>query len=374
MHLKQSHPMTLIIDSHEDLAWNMVNLARDYTRSALETRNLEKNGPVPAYNGNTLLGRPEYVQGKVAIVFGTLFANPRRLDEGKYPVENYETPQQAHSVYRKQLDAYYRLTDSHPDDFRLIRSQADLAAHWQAWQAYDADETLPAPPTGIVVLMEGAEGVVEPAEVADWFEWGLRLIGPAWAGNRYCGGTREPGPLTKLGRELLDRMADQGFILDISHMDHESARQALDHYPKQVIATHANAEALIKGIPTNRHLKDATIHQLIERDGVMGIVPLNGFLDWQWRSRGGREAMSLNQIIAQIDYVCQLAGDTRHVALGTDFDGGFGVESVPLGLDTIADLTRLAPLLKKKGYNQEDVARIFSGNWHRILQKNLPSS
>jgi len=366
--------MTLNIDSHEDLAWNMVNLARDYTRSALETRNLEKNGPVPAYNGNTLLGRPEYVQGKVAIVFGTLFANPRRLDEGKYPVENYETPQQAHSVYRKQLDAYYRLTDSHPDDFRLIRSQADLAAHWQAWQAYDADETLPAPPTGIVVLMEGAEGVVEPAEVADWFEWGLRLIGPAWAGNRYCGGTREPGPLTKLGRELLDRMADQGFILDISHMDHESARQALDHYPKQVIATHANAEALIKGIPTNRHLKDATIHQLIERDGVMGIVPLNGFLDWQWRSRGGREAMSLNQIIAQIDYVCQLAGDTRHVALGTDFDGGFGVESVPLGLDTIADLTRLAPLLKKKGYNQEDVARIFSGNWHRILQKNLPSS
>ena len=366
--------MTLIIDSHEDLAWNMVNLARDYTRSAHETRSLEKNGPVPAYNGNTLLGRPDYVQGKVAIVFGTLYANPRRLDEGTYPVEDYETPQQAHTVYRKQLDAYYRLTDSHPDDFRLIRSQSDLAAHWQAWQAYDADATLPAPPTGIVVLMEGAEGVVEPAEVADWFEWGVRLIGPAWAGNRYCGGTREPGPLTKLGFELLDRMADQGFILDISHMDHESARQALDHYPGQVIASHANAEALIKDIPINRHLKDATIQQLIERDGVMGIVPLNGFLDWQWRSKGGRAIMSLDQIIAQIDYVCQLAGDTRHVALGTDFDGGFGVESVPMGLDTIADLTKLDPLLKKKGYNQEDVARIFSGNWYRILQKNLPSS
>ena len=65
---------------------------------------------------------------------------------------------------------------------------------------------------------------------------------------------------------------------------------------------------------------------------------------------------------------------THHVALGTDFDGGFGVESVPTGLDTIADLQKLDPLLKKKGYNQEDVARIFSGNWYRVLQKNLPSS
>ena len=366
--------MTLIIDSHEDLAWNMVNMARDYTRAAHDTRSSERNTPIPAYNGNTLLGRPEYIQGKVAIVFGTLYVSPRRLEKGSYPVETYDTPKQAHKCYRKQLDAYFRLTDEHPNDFTLIFSQSDLQAHWQTWQAYDADPTLPAPPTGIVILMEGAEGVVEPAEVADWFEWGVRLIGPAWAGNRYCGGTREPGPLTKLGYELLDRMADQGFILDISHMDHDSARQSLDHYPGQVIASHANAEALIKDIPVNRHLKDGTIEQLVERGGVMGIVPLNAFLDWGWKDHGGRAAISLELVADQIDYVCQLAGNSRHVALGTDFDGGFGVESVPMELDTIADMPQLSPLLKKRGYNQEDIARIFSGNWHRILQENLPSS
>ncbi|QRN83154.1 membrane dipeptidase [Chloroflexota bacterium] len=366
--------MTLIIDSHEDLAWNMVNLARDYTKSALETRSSERNTPIPAYNGNTLLGRPEYVQSKVALVFGTLYVSPRRLEKGSYPVETYETPQQAHQAYRKQLDAYFRLADEQPNDFTLIFSQSDLQAHWKTWQAFDIDDTLPAPPTGIVVLMEGAECVVEPAQVADWFEWGVRLIGPAWAGNRYCGGTREPGPLTKLGYELLDRMADQGFILDISHMDHESARQSLDCYPGQVIASHANAEALIRDLPINRHLKDATIHQLIERNGVMGIVPLNGFLDWGWQDRGGRASMSLELVADQIDYVCQLAGDSRHVALGTDFDGGFGVEKVPMELNTIADLTQLDPLLKKRGYNQEDIARIFHGNWYRILQENLPSS
>ncbi len=102
-------------------------------------------------------------------------------------------------------------------------------------------------------------------------------------------------------------------------MDHESALQSLDHYPGQVIASHANAEALIRDIPINRHLKDATIHQLVERDGVMGIVPLNGFLDWGWQDRGGRANMSLELVVDQIDYVCQLAGDSRHVALGNRF-------------------------------------------------------
>jgi membrane dipeptidase len=156
-------------------------------------------------------------------------------------------------------------------------------------------------------------------------------------------------------------------------MDHQSARQALDFYPGQVIAPHSNAEALIKNIPFNRHLKDKTIHQLIERDGVMGIVPLNSFLDWDWRSHGGRQSLSLDNVIAQIDYVCQIAGDTRHVGIGTDFDGGYGVESVPPEIDTIADLQKIAPKLAEKGYNDEDINLIFNGNWLRILKSNLPA-
>jgi len=79
-------------------------------------------------------------------------------------------------------------------------------------------------------------------------------------------------------------------------------------------------------------------------------------------------------VIAQIDYVCQMAGNTCHVALGTDFDGGFGVESVPFEIDTIADLPKLAPQLAKRGYNEEDIGRIFSDNWLRILKQNLPAS
>ncbi len=222
--------------------------------------------------------------------------------------------------------------------------------------------------------MEGADGIVEPAEVEHWYEMGVRLIGPAWAGNRYCGGTREPGPLTKLGFELLEYMAEFNLVLDISHMDHQSALQSLDTYEGTIIASHANAESLINGIWINRHLKDETIHKLIERDGVMGIIPMNSFLDWDWRDRGDREVITLDHVVAQIDHVCQMAGNTRHVAIGTDFDGGFGVEKVPIEIDTIADLPKLNPHLRKKGYNEEDIENILSGNWLRILKQNLPES
>ncbi len=347
--------MNIIIDAHEDLAWNIVNLNRDYTCSAHKIRESEQNTPIPAFNGNTLLGWPQYQKANVAIVFGTLFCSPKRLDRGQYETKTYETPAEAARCYRENLDAYLRLVDDHPEKFRLITNQSELKSHISQWEKHLEDKQKQLPPVGIVVLMEGAEGLQEAAEVEKWFEWGVRILGPAWAGNHFCGGTREPGPLTKDGYALLENMAAFNMILDISHMDHQSAHQALDFYSGPVIASHSNAEVLIKDIPINRHLKDETIRQLIARDGVIGIVPLNAFLDWDWRRRGGRKAMSLDHIIAQIDHICQIAGDTYHVGLGTDFDGGYGVESVPPEIDTIADLPKLGPKLAEKGYNDKDI-------------------
>jgi membrane dipeptidase len=369
MHLRV---MTLIIDSHEDLAWNIINLGRDYTQSAYAIRKAENDTPIPDFNGNTLLGWPQYQAAHVGLIFGTLFAAPRRRDKGTFETRTYGTPAEAHRAYRENLDAYQRLVDENPGKFTLVMDQKSLQKHLTMWEKHLQTPQDPPPPVGIMILMEGAEGIREPAEVGAWFEWGVRLIGPAWAGNRYCGGTREPGPLTKEGFALLEAMAEYDLILDISHMDHQAARMALDSYPGAVIASHSNAEALIRDIPINRHLKDSAIRQLIERDGVMGIVPLNAFLEWNWRDNGGRGGISLSIVADQIDYVCQMAGNTRHVGLGTDFDGGFGVENVPHEIDTIADLPELRPHLLKKGYNEDDIHRIFSGNWLRILQQHLP--
>jgi len=358
----------LIIDSHEDLAWNMLTFGRDYTLSAAETRQREQGGLTPLHNGDTLLGWPEYQTGRVAVVFSTLFNAPARRRLGEWDALCYTTFDEAHSLYRAQLEAYHRLAGEHPDMFRLVQTRSDLQAVLEHWQRTDTDEH----PVGLVVLMENAEGVRHPAELEEWWEGGVRIIGPAWAGTRYCGGTREPGPLTADGHALLKRMAEIGFVLDLSHMDAQAALQALDSYPRQVIASHGNALALLPGSDSNRHLPDDVLRRLIERGGVIGLVPLNAFLKAGWHKSDGREAVSVDLLVAQIDYICQMAGDARHAGLGSDFDGGFGLQSVPSELDSIAGLQILAPRLTQKGYTEANIAAIFSQNWLGILHDNLP--
>jgi membrane dipeptidase len=355
----------LIVDAHQDLAWNILAFGRDYTRSVEDTRLLELGGLAPQVNGDTLLGWPEYQVGRVAVVFATLFAAPIRRKLGNWDTLCYADQAQARQLYRAQLDAYYRLVDEHPDHFRLIQVARDLNELLDNWADQDKQEH----PVGLVVLMEGAEGVGELAELEEWWQAGVRLIGPAWSGTRFCGGTREPGPLTADGYALLDGMAAFGFTLDLSHMDEKAALQALDHYPGAVVATHANALALLKGSQSNRHLTDRVIQGLLERDGIIGVVPYNNFLKVGWDLR---EEVSLTEVVAHIDYICQMAGDAKHVGLGTDFDGGFGWQSAPDEIDSIADLPKIAKLLADKGYSQDDVAGIMGQNWLSLLHSCLP--
>ena len=355
----------LIVDSHQDLAWNMLTFGRDYTRPVEETRRQEAGSQTPHRNGDTLLGWPEYQLGEVAVVFATLFAAPLRHKLGGWDTLTYADTAQAHRSYSAQLDAYHKLVDEHPDKFQLVHSLQDLEAILAGW---DGDRA----PVGLVILMEGAEGVREPAEIEEWWHRGVRLVGPAWAGTRYCGGTHEPGPLTAEGFALLESMAEFGMTLDLSHMDEQAVLQALDVYPASLVATHSNPQAMLKDSDTNRFLSDRVLEGLIERDGIIGIPPYNKFLRWGWDPRHGRGAVSLDLVIDHIDYICQLAGDAQHVGIGTDFDGGFGLQSVPGEIDTIADLQKLIPLLKKRGYTDSDAAAIMGENWLRKLKASLP--
>ncbi len=359
--------MYLLVDAHEDLAWNILALGRDYTRPAAETRQREKDSTAIQHNGNTLLGWPDYQRARAAVVFGTLFATPIRRRLGEWDTQVYSNFEQAHRLYRTQLDTYLSLTDRHADKFRLIHTADDLEAVLTAWA--DESETHP---VGLVMLMEGAEGVRTPAELDEWWQLGVRIIGPAWAGTRFCGGTRDPGPLTEAGRALLNGMAEVGFTLDLSHMDELAARQSLDTYPGAIIASHSNAAAIIPEYEGNRQLPDAIIKGIVEREGVIGVVPYCKFLNYGWKKGDARDGLSLETLAAHIDHICQMAGDARHVGLGSDFDGGFGLEAAPADVDTIADLQKLDPILAVRGYNEQDIAAILAGNWLRHLGENLP--
>ncbi len=360
----------LIIDAHQDLAWNIQAFGRDYTRPVAETRRLEAEAKALAlqHQGHTLLGWPEYQQGRVAIIFGTLFVTPGRLKH-EWETLYYDDFDSAHRLYRRQLDIYHELTDRHPDKFRLVASRPDLETALATWD----DPAAETRPVGLVPLMEGAEGVRSPSELEEWWQAGVRIIGLAWAGTRYCGGTREPGPLTDEGRALLKSMASIGFTLDISHMDELAARQALDLYAGPVIASHANAAALIPEYSGNRHLSDHVIKALAARGGVMGLVPTCRFLHYGWKRGENRQRVPLELAAAHVDHICQLTGDARHVGFGSDFDGGFGVEAVPAEVDSIADLQKFAPILAAKGYEEEEIAAIFGGNWIQHLRDSLPA-
>lgn len=366
--------MSYIIDAHEDIAYNALSFNRDYRKSAAETRRLEAGTSIPGLTGDTVLGWPDYQRGQVAVVFSTLFIAPRGHAGGPWESQVFDSPASAHRLYQNQVDFYRSLTDEHPDEFRLIRTQSDLRAVLAAWQAEPADYPAVTHPVGLVMLMEGGEGLANPRELEEWWQRGLRIFGPVWAGTRWCGGMYENGGFSDEGRELLEVLAGLGYVLDLAHMTSKSALEALERYEGPVIASHANAREMIRGARGERHLTDETIRRLIERDGVMGVLPFNRFLVPEWQNSDPRSDVTLDHLIVHIDHVCQLAGDARHVALGTDFDGGFGWPAIPDELNTIADLQKLEARLLEHGFTQDEVQLIFNGNWQRILERGLPVS
>ena len=359
----------IVVDGHEDLAWNKITFGRDYTRSVSETRAIESAAWDDLPNGQTLLGWQEWVKGRVTLIFATLFAKPIRYKKGVWDHVCYENIYQAKTLYQQQLEIYERMVEESADRFRLIQTRTDLEATLETWQEPDP----PSPQIGLVLLMEGGEGVETPLEVEAWYARGLRILGPAWSGTRFCGGTQEPGPLTDVGRQLLDWMADLGLVLDLSHMAERAALEALDRYDGVLIASHSNVLALVPNSEKpDRHLTDDVIERLIEREGVIGVVPYNRFLLGGWQPEDGRSLVTVEHLVAHLDSICQRAGQASHVAVGSDFDGGFGLDQVPSGLDSIADLRLIGEALISHGYSQEDVAAILGGNWLRILWQVLP--
>ena len=159
-----------------------------------------------------------------------------------------------------------------------------------------------------------------------------------------------------------------GIILDATHLCDDSFREALDHFHGPVWASHSNCRALV---PHDRQFADDQIRELIERDAVIGaafdawmLVP-----DWvRGQSTPAGRGVSLETVADHIDHICQLAGNARHCAIGSDLDGAFGREQCPADVATIADLALLPAILARRGYSGADVEGIAHGNVVRFLR------
>ncbi len=356
----------MIVDGHEDIAYNILSIGRDFTASVATTR--AREGPARTGVGICTLGLPELLAGGVGLVFGTLFTLPAHAISTDIPNEiAYHNAEEAHAQAVNQLAVYRELAQR--DDVMLIETRRDLHKLREQWAQ---PSTLEKATLGIVVLMENGDPIRTPSETAWWYEQGVRIIGPAWQATRYCGGTRQPGPLTDAGRDLLGEMDRHGLILDTSHMAEESFWQALDLFTGPVIASHSNCRALVPDLIADRHLSDAMIRALIERDAVIGVVLFNTFLMAEYQHNRPKETVGLDVVVRHIDHICQIAGSARHVAIGSDLDGGFGSEKIPRELDSVADLPCIGTALRAAGYTEADVAAIMGNNWLRVLEQTLP--
>jgi membrane dipeptidase len=328
----------LIVDGHLDLAYNTLVDGRDYARSALAIRAEEAGGPVETSNGRCMVGLPELLAGDVRLIVATLFALPRsEAAKGECGYVNQ------HGAYEQALAqlAIYQRWAAEIEEFDLIRTAADLDR--------------PAGKVGIALLIENSECIRTTADLEAFHAAGVRLIGPAWLIDN----GHVIGRLTQEGRELVDDASRLGMALDLSHMPDGAIGEVAERHPGMLVASHANPR---RHVASARHLPDFAVKLIAERDGVVGVIPAKWMLPEN----------TLDSVCDAIETVAEVAGSARHVAIGSDFDGGFGAEQTPGELDTIADLPRIGERLGARGWSDDDVAAVLGLNWIRVLTGLYP--
>ncbi|MCY4022882.1 MAG: membrane dipeptidase [Anaerolineaceae bacterium] len=352
----------LVFDGHLDLAWNALQWNRDIQQS-VHTLRVQEAGLSGKGRGQNTVALPEMRRGSVHLCFATTLARSTPL---QVPHVDFHSPAQAFASAQGQL-AWYQAMER-LGELVIITCLEQLDSHVLAWERHLVGDQPESPPPGLIPCMESADPILEPEDLDSWQAAGIRLIGPAHYGmGRYAGGTGVEEGLTDRGRRLLREMEGHGVMLDLTHLSDASFWQALELYHGPVLASHSNCRALV---PHQRQFSDAQLVAIIARDGVIGAA-LDAWMlvpGWIKGARSNRRA-TLSMIVDHVDHVCQLAGNSRHAALGSDLDGGFGREQSPADLDTIADLRKIATLLEGRGYSSDDVAAVMHGNWTRLLRK-----
>ncbi|GMW01779.1 MAG: dipeptidase [Candidatus Hydrogenedentota bacterium] len=351
----------LVFDAHLDLAWNAQYYARDLKRTVHEIRQAETGMPERGRAAGTV-AFPELRKGQVGMFIATLLARSTGT-----PVRDLDYPSWPQAYASAQAQWAYYMALQQEGIITLIRDRAALNRAAAAWKSPEAKSQ----PFGMVLSMEGADPIRSPETLQEWWDQGLRLLGPGHYGpGRYAGGTGTSLGFSEIGFELLKEMARIGIGLDVTHLTDKGFDEALDRYEGPLLASHSNCRALV---PHERQFTDVQLKRIIERGGVIGSVFDIWMLQPGFRKfEQTNEGITLTLVVDQIDHICQLAGNCRHAAIGSDLDGLFGLEQSPCDMDTIADLQKLPDMLRSRGYGEDDIAAIMHGNWLDLLGRILP--
>ena len=251
-----------------------------------------------------------------------------------------------------------RLLDQGWGQIGLVRTGSDL------------DHLLDNDMLAMVLHLEGAEAIHENLDNLErYYEKGVRSIGLVWSRPNVfgCGiqysfpGSPDTGDgLTRQGKELVRQCNRLGVLVDLAHINEKGFWDVARISDVPLVVSHTGIHALS---PASRNLTDAEIDAVGASGGLVGIM----FEPSELREDGQPNPDTpLETLVRHIDYVAQRIG-SDHVALGSDFDGA----QMPQELKDAAGLPKLMGALEDAGYHGEDLAKITSGNWLRILRERL---
>jgi len=355
--------MELIFDAHLDLAMNALEWNRNFRLPTDKIRIREKGMSDLPDRGKGTVSFPSLRKGNIGICVATLIA---RYVKPKNPLPGWNSPEQAWAQTQGQLAWYEEMILQ--NELIQIKSKSELKSHIENWKS-NQNRT----PIGYILSLEGADSIVSMEHLEKMHKKGLRAIGPAHYGpGTYAFGTDSNGSIGRKGKSLLKKIQDLKLILDVTHLSDQSFWETIDAYQGPLWASHSNCRKLV---PNKRQLEDEQIKVIIERKGVIGMAFDAWMLFPDWK-RGITQPKSvgllIDNIVDHIDHICQIAGNSDHVMIGSDLDGGFGTEQCPSDLDTIADLQKLDSILENRGYEKNDIKKILSQNGINFLLSNLP--
>jgi membrane dipeptidase len=241
------------------------------------------------------------------------------------------------------------------------------------------------------------------SRIRQYYDLGARYITLAHTKNNdICDSSTDPvGPenngLSPFGSQVVKEMNRLGMMVDISHISDKSFYDVLKVTNAPVLASHSSCRALCV---SPRNLTDDMLVALKENGGVIQICILGNYLKTpepnpeldskmkELKDRYGEfnalsdsmkkimrkeyrdiqksyaKPATVKDVVDHIDHVVQVIG-VDYVGIGTDFDGGGGVE----GCRTASEMKNITIELLRRGYSKSDIAKIWGGNVMRVLQK-----
>jgi membrane dipeptidase len=356
------------VDGHADTPQFLLDLGTDLTRP-----------------GEQMVDFPKAQKGGLGGEFFSIWVDPA-VGERRYLQRALDL-----------IDAVRTQVERHPRELRLALTAADVEAARQNRQL------------AVLMGLEGAHPLGGDLRLlAVMYRLGVRYMTLTWSVSNELadssGDVKKPdvvhhGGLSPLGRQAVAEMNRLGMMVDISHVSDKTFFDAIEVARAPLIASHSSARALTDH---PRNMTDEMLRAVAKNGGVVMVNFFSAFVDDGFRKAlealqpeedkaiaavnaqygddpagrtkawfaAEREIAAriprppLKSLIDHIEHVARVAG-VDHAGLGSDFDG---IPSLPQGIDSAADLPKIAAELRKRGFTGPEVAKIFSGNILRVLR------